>query len=153
MPFFNHDEVQLYYEIHGEGFPILMIAPGGMRSSIPFWEKAPWNPIDQLSSHYQVIAMDQRNAGQSIAPITGEENWQTFAEDQVALLDHLGINDFHVAGMCIGGPYIMGLIEAVPARVASAVIFQSIGLADNRDAFLCAFRWLGGGIKAQASNG
>lgn len=135
MPFLNHDDAHIYYEVHGEGYPLLLIAPGGMRSSIAFWEKAPWNPIDHLSPQYQVIAMDQRNAGQSTAPVTGAESWQTFTADQIALLDHLGVDSFHVAGMCIGGPYIMGLIEAVPNRVTSAVIFQSIGLADNRNAF------------------
>ena len=135
MPFFEHHDAQIYYEVHGDGYPLLLIAPGGMRSSIPFWEKAPWNPIQQLSARYQVIAMDQRNAGQSTAPVTGAENWQTFTTDQLALLDHLGVDNFHVAGMCIGGPYIMGLIEAAAERVSSAVIFQTIGLADNRDAF------------------
>lgn len=139
MPFFSHNEAEIYYEIHGEGFPLLLIAPGGMRSSIPFWDKAPWNPIEHLSASYQVIAMDQRNAGESTAPVTGEENWRTFAGDQIALLDHLGVQHFHVAGMCIGGPYIMGLIEAVPERVTSAVIFQSIGLENNRDAFYDLF--------------
>ena len=139
MPFFEHHDAKIYYEVHGEGYPILLIAPGGMRSSIPFWEKVPWNPIDHLSPHYQVIAMDQRNAGQSTATVTGAENWQTFTADQIALLDHLGVENFHVAGMCIGGPYIMGLIDAVPDRVTSAVIFQSIGLAGNRDAFYDMF--------------
>ncbi|MEM7465698.1 MAG: alpha/beta hydrolase [Pseudomonadota bacterium] len=139
MAIFEHGEAKLYYEVHGEGFPVLLIAPGGMRSSIPFWYNTPWNPIEQLSPHYQVIAMDQRNAGKSTGPISGCDGWQLFARDQVALLDHLGVDRFHVAGMCIGGPYIMGLIDAVPERVASGVIFQTIGLSDNRQAFLDLF--------------
>ena len=139
MPFFEHDDASIYYEIHGEGFPLLLIAPGGMRSSISFWDKTPWNPIEQLAPHYQVIAMDQRNAGQSTGRITGSDGWQTFTNDQINLLNHIGVDQFHVAGMCIGGPYIMGLIEAASARVAAAVIFQSIGLADNRQAFFDLF--------------
>jgi pimeloyl-ACP methyl ester carboxylesterase len=57
----------------------------------------------------------------------------------LALLDYLNIDRFHVAGMCIGGPYIMGLIQAAPHRVASAVVFQTIGLDNNRDAFFEMF--------------
>ena len=65
MPVFKRDDIELYYEEHGQGFPILLIAPGGMRSAVPFWERTPWNPIQHLAPHYRVIAMDQRNAGRS----------------------------------------------------------------------------------------
>ena len=114
MPIFKRDDVELYYEEHGAGFPVLLIAPGGMRSSVSFWERTPWNPIDQLAPHYRVIAMDQRNAGKSVAPVRATDSWHVYTADQLALLAHLGVDRFHVAGMCIGGPYIMGLIEAEP---------------------------------------
>ncbi len=139
MPFFERDNVKLYYEEHGEGFPVLLIAPGGMRSAVPFWYNTPWNPIEQLSPHYRVIAMDQRNAGQSVGPISASDSWHTFTGDQLALLDHLGVDNFHVAGMCIGGPYIMGLIQAAPERVAAAILFQTIGLDGDRQLFYDMF--------------
>lgn len=139
MPIFERGDIKLYYEEHGTGFPILLIAPGGMRSAVPFWDQAPWNPIPQLAAHYRVIAMDQRNAGQSSAPIRPTDSWHVYTEDQLALLDHLGVDRFHVAGMCIGGPYCMGLVQAAPQRVASAVLFQTIGLSDNRQAFYDMF--------------
>ncbi len=139
MAIFERDDVRIHYEIHGDGFPILMLAPGGMRSSIPIWDNVPWNPITQLAPHYKVIAMDQRNAGQSTAPIRATDGWQVYTEDQLSLLDHLGIGQCHVAGMCIGGPFIMGLIEAAPERIASAVVFQTIGYHDNRDTFFQLF--------------
>ena len=90
MPFFERDDVKLYYEVHGEGFPLLLIAPGGLRSSIPIWETQPYNAITTLSPHFRVIAMDQRNAGQSSAPVSADDNWQSYTADQLALLDHLG---------------------------------------------------------------
>jgi pimeloyl-ACP methyl ester carboxylesterase len=62
-----------------------------------------------------------------------------YTEDQLALLDHLGVDRFHVAGMCIGGPYCMGLIQAAPQRVASAILFQTIGLLNNQQAFFDMF--------------
>lgn len=139
MPHFVNGETDLYYEESGEGFPILLIAPGGMKSTISAWGAAPWNPIEHLRPEFRVIAMDQRNAGRSSAPVTANDGWHVYTQDQLSLMDHLGIERFHVAGMCIGGPYCMGLIEAAPERVASAVLFQSIGLDDNRDAFYAMF--------------
>ena len=54
-------------------------------------------------------------------------------------MDHLSIDRFHAVGMCIGGPYCMGLIAAAPARVISATLFQTIGLDENRDKFFHMF--------------
>lgn len=139
MPTFKRDDIELYYEEHGAGFPVLLIAPGGMRSAVSLWEKTPWNPIEHLSPNYRVIAMDQRNAGRSVAPVRATDSWHVYTADQLALLDHLGVDRFHVAGMCIGGPYIMGLIQAASQRVASAVVFQTIGLDDNRQVFFELF--------------
>ena len=139
MPLFTRGGITLHYEEQGKGFPLLLIAPGGMRSAISFWDKTPWNPIEQLAPHYRVITMDQRNAGRSSAPIRATDSWQVYTEDQLALMNHLGVERFHVAGMCIGGSYCMGLIHAGPQRVVSAVLFQPIGLFNNRQAFLEMF--------------
>ena len=137
MPNFQSGAISIHYEESGpaDGFPILLIAPGGMKSAAPVWANAPWNPIEHLSDDFRVIAMDQRNAGQSSAPVTAEDSWASYAQDQLGLMAHLGAERFLVAGMCIGGAYAMGLIEAAPERVAAAVLFQPIGLEDNRDAF------------------
>jgi len=135
MPLFEHGDARLHYEISGSGFPVLLIAPGGMRSTVGFWKQMTWNPLDALVDDFQLIAMDQRNAGQSTAPITAADSWHTYTADQLALMDHLDIDRFAVAGMCIGGPYIAGLIQAAPERVAAAVMLQPIGLDDNRQAF------------------
>ena len=133
------DGATLNYETRGEGFPVLLIAPGGMRSAISFWENTPWNPLEDLADRFQVVAMDQRNAGASSGPIAADHGWHTYTADQLALMDHLGLERFHVAGMCIGGPYAFGLIDAAPERVASAVLFQPIGRDDNRQAFYDMF--------------
>ncbi len=140
MPTFQTaDGATLNYETRGAGFPVLLIAPGGMRSAISFWEHTPWNPMEDLADRFMVVAMDQRNAGASTGPIAADHGWHTYAADQLALMDHLGLERFHVAGMCIGGPYAFGLIDAAPERVASAVLFQPIGRDDNRQAFYDMF--------------
>jgi len=123
------------YETTGSGFPVLLFAPGGMSSAMSFWETAEWNPVTALSDQFTVVAMDQRNAGASTAPITAADGWETYAADHIALMDYLGFDAFHVLGGCIGGPYCMGVIAAAPQRVAAAVLQQTIGTDANRDAF------------------
>lgn len=152
MATFTHEGAEIYYEVHGSGFPVLLIAPGGMRSAVPFWENTPWNPIEALQDRFMVVAMDQRNAGQSTGPVTASDGWSTYTGDQLALMDHLDLPRFHVAGMCIGGPYVFGLIEAAPERVASAVLFQTIGLDENRQAFYEMFDSWAVEIKARFPN-
>lgn len=140
MPTFEHGPVELYYEVYGEGFPVLLFAPGGMRSSIDFWAGDSWNVIDALTPHFRVVAMDQRNAGKSHAPIAASDGWHSYAQDHLALLDHLGIERCHLLGGCIGGPYCFGVMEAAPDRVASAVLQQTIGYdGQNRQAFYDMF--------------
>jgi pimeloyl-ACP methyl ester carboxylesterase len=140
MPIYKNGDIELYYEEYGDGFPILLFAPGGMRSAISFWASGPFNPIERLAPHFRVIAMDQRNTGQSRAPITGEDGWHSYTSDHISLLDHLEIDRCHLMGGCIGGPYCMGVMHDAPGRVASAVLQQTIGLSsENRPAFYDMF--------------
>jgi len=140
MPMLEHGSVTLRYETYGDGPPILALAPGGLRASrIETWSHAPWNPIDALRDRFHVVAMDQRNTGTSFGPITSADGWNTYAADQLAVMDHLDIDRFSVVGMCIGGAFIMELIEQAPERIVSAVAFQPIGFDDNRDTFRAIF--------------
>jgi pimeloyl-ACP methyl ester carboxylesterase len=145
----QHGPVTLHYETWGEGPPVLFLAPGGLRASrIETWSQAPWNPIEALADRYQVVAMDQRNTGTSFAPVTADDGWPSYARDQVAVMDHLGIERFSVLGMCIGGAFIMKLISEVPERLAAAVALQPIGQADNRGDFRAIFEQWREGIAA-----
>ncbi len=148
MPFFERDATTIYYELHGEGFPVVLFAPGGMRSAVSFWEGSQFNPITELSAHFRVIAMDQRNAGNSRAPVSGSDGWHTYTSDHVALLDHLGVERTHVLGGCIGGPYSLGLVQEAPGRVTAAVLQQSIGFDNNRDLFYAMFQTWADAIKS-----
>jgi pimeloyl-ACP methyl ester carboxylesterase len=131
MAIFENGPVTIHYDVEGTGFPVLLIAPGGMHSANDIWNRMAWNPRAALRDRYRVIGMDQRNAGASTAPVSANDDWATYTADQLALLDHLAIDKCHVIGMCIGGPYIMGLLREAPQRFASAVLLQPVGIDGN----------------------
>jgi len=139
MPVVELGEASICYEERGEGFPLLVFAPGGMRSSIEVWSSSPWSPLLELSSDFRVVALDQRNAGRSTAPVRAGDGWHSYTGDHLALLDHLEIERCHLMGGCIGSSYCLGVIEAAPERVTAAVLQNPIGLADNREAFHAMF--------------
>jgi pimeloyl-ACP methyl ester carboxylesterase len=139
LPLFEHGDVSVYWEESGSGYPILVFAPGGMRSSIEFWARAPFDPRRELGSEFRVIAMDQRNAGRSRAPITSNDGWDDYARDHLALLDHLGIERCHLMGGCIGSSFCLGVIQVAAERVSAAVLQNPIGLDGNRGVFFDLF--------------
>lgn len=128
------------YETSGDGPAVLLLAPGGVRAScVEAWERAPWNPIEQLEEGFHIVAMDQRNCGRSTAPVTASDGWSSYMGDQLAIMDHLGADRFAVVGMCIGGAFIASLLDQVPDRVTAAVAMQPIGRHDNVGGFRQAF--------------
>ena len=126
MPFLERDGASIYYEEHGSGFPLLLLAPGGLNSSVPFWERMPLNPVQAFADEFRVIAMDQRNAGRSSGPLDTRDPWGSYAADQLAILDHLGIEKTLV-GCCIGCSFIFKLVERQPERIVAGVLMQPIG--------------------------
>ena len=142
MAIFKRPDAELYYEVHGSGFPLLLFAAGGLKSQAAYWKHSPsdpkaappWmNPMADLSGHFTVVGMDQRNAGNSRGAVTSTHGWHTFAGDHLALMDHLGFRKFHVMGGCIGGSYCLSLCELAPERIGAAVLQNPIGFHENRD--------------------
>src|SRR5205823_5736703 len=123
-------DVRIHYEETGSGFPLLLIAGGGLNSTISFFTgNAPFNAIDEFKNDYRCITMDLRNAdgGQSSGPLEVDRPWDAYADDQLGLIDHLGIREFMVMGFCIGGPFIWNLLRRAPERIVSAVLAQPSG--------------------------
>jgi pimeloyl-ACP methyl ester carboxylesterase len=136
MPTFERGDVSLYYEEFGKGYPLLLFAPGGMRSAIDFWHRSVFDPTTEFAADFRVIAMDQRNAGRSHGPVSAADGWHTYTSDHLALLDHLKIDRCHLMGGCIGSSYCLSLIKLAPQRVSAAVLQNPIGLSgENRPAF------------------
>jgi pimeloyl-ACP methyl ester carboxylesterase len=130
MPFYDKGDVRIYYDEAGSGFPLLLIPGGGLNSRISFFtDSAPFNAIEEFKDEYRCITMDLRNAngGQSSGPLEIDRPWDAYADDQLGLMDHLGIREFLVMGFCIGGPFILNLLKRAPERVVAAVLAQPSG--------------------------
>ena len=127
--FYEKGSVRIRYQDVGSGFPLLVIPGGGLNSRISNWATAVINARDEFKSEFRCIAMDQRNAtgGESTGPIPAEDPWGAFADDQLGLMDHLGIRQFMFFGNCIGGSFALKLIERSPERVVASVLSQPIG--------------------------
>jgi pimeloyl-ACP methyl ester carboxylesterase len=126
--FFEKGPVRIHYQSVGSGFPLLLIAGGGLNSTIAGLAN-PFNSVDEFKGEYRCVAADLRNAnpGQSSGPLDVDRPWDSHADDQLALMDHLGINKFVVMGFCIGGPFIWNLLKRAPNRVVAAVLAQPVG--------------------------
>ena len=136
MPVFSRDDAEIYFEEYGAGFPVLLLAPGGMGSKISNWHAMPgdrfghyhdWTNV--LADDYRVVAMDQRNTGRSNGGISADHGWHTYSEDQLALMDSLGCQRFHTIGASIGCSFSLKLSEIVAPRIASAVLQNPIGFS------------------------
>lgn len=141
MPYVERDGASIYYEESGSGFPLLLLAPGGLNSAIPFWHRMPLNPIAEFSNEFRVIAMDQRNAGNSSGPIRPDDAWGMYAADQLAVLDALGIEKALMAGCCIGCTFILSLAKRAPERVVAGVLMQPIGPDPNEPGYFGPRMW------------
>ena len=147
MAIMQRGDLSIYYETKGKGFPLLLIAPGGMTSVISFWARSAFNPIEIFSQDYWTIAMDQRNSGQSIGPLDMDDPWGSYADDQLELMNCLGAEKFFVLGCCIGCCFALKLIERAPERVVAAVLEQPVGQDEENEDVLAENlyrRWLEG---------
>jgi pimeloyl-ACP methyl ester carboxylesterase len=140
MSFYEKGPVRIHFEEAGSGFPLLVIAGGGLNSTISGLSvpQSPYNPITEFKGEYRVITADLRNAngGQSSGPLEADRPWDSHTDDHLGLMDHLGIDKFMVHGFCIGGPFIWNLLKRAPNRVVAAVLAQPSGSRpEMRDLF------------------
>jgi pimeloyl-ACP methyl ester carboxylesterase len=129
MPFYTKGDVRIHYVEAGSGFPLLVTPGGGLNSRVSNWSTAVFNAMEKFKNDFRCITMDQRNAsgGQSSGPIPVDDPWGAFADDQLGLMDHLGIQGFFFMGFCIGGPFALKLMERAPDRVVAGVLCQPVG--------------------------
>ncbi len=128
--FYQRGNVRIRYEETGSGFPLLLISGGGLNGSTIAGIRAgnPFNTLEAFRGEFRCIYADLRNsAGQSTGPLEIDRPWDSYTDDHLGLMDHLGIDRFMVLGFCIAGPFIWNLIKRAPNRVAAAVPAQPVG--------------------------
>jgi len=139
MPIFENGPVRIRYEEAGFGFPVLVLPGGGLNAKVEqLGHAGSFDPLVELADSHRCIALDLRNAngGGTTGPLEVERPWDAFTDDQLALMDHLGIERFIVIGFCVGGPLIWNLIRRVPDRVVAAVLAHPSGFrAEQPDLF------------------
>src|SRR5258708_632735 len=138
MSFYEKGAVRIHYEVTGSGFPLLLIAGGGLNSTLAGLARGPFNAIEEFKGEYRCIAADLRNAnpGQSSGPLEIDRPWDSHTDDHLGLMDHLGVGKFMVMGFCVGGPLVWNLLRRAPDRVVAAVLAQPSGSRpEARDLF------------------
>lgn len=112
------NNISLYYEIHGEGEPIVFIA--GFSSDHTIWKEV----VQEFAKSYQVILFDNRGSGQSEVP-QGPYSIEDMAQDVLELCAKIGIKKSHFVGNSMGGFILQHLALKNPELVKSAVIGNS----------------------------
>lgn len=133
MPVFENGSTRIYYEEAGDGFPLLVLPGGGLNATIAGLQDHAFNPLEEFSDQYRVIALDLRNAntGQTEGPLEIDRPWDGFLDDQLALMDHLGVEKFMVMGFCIAGPMIWNMLKQAGDRVVCATIVHPSGYTSS----------------------
>jgi 3-oxoadipate enol-lactonase len=107
--------IDLYYEVHGQGEPLLLIM--GLSLNSKSW----FRTLPDLSEHYQVIIFDNRGVGLSSKPNT-PYSIELMAEDARAVLDAAGVESAHVYGISMGGMIAQRLAIKHPNRIHSLIL-------------------------------
>lgn len=115
MPFVHTNGINLYYEIHGNGEPLVLIP--GLGYDGWMWHKM----IMGLAEHFQVISFDNRGSGQSDKP-AGPYSAQMLAADVIGMLDAFGITKAHIMGHSMGGFIAQAIAVDYPERVNKLIL-------------------------------
>jgi pimeloyl-ACP methyl ester carboxylesterase len=135
MPTVSIDGIATHYEVLGSGPPVLMNAPGGFDATIEKWRTqgvyASLKFLERLPESYSCIVFDRRECGESGGRVE-RVGWREYAAQGSGLLDHLGIEEAHVMGGCMGCSVALAFAVAHPQRTRSLVLFWPVGGARYR---------------------
>jgi pimeloyl-ACP methyl ester carboxylesterase len=115
MPIQKVNGIEIYYEIHGKGEPLILIM--GLRRNAEWW----YRQIPDLSKHFRVLVFDNRGAGRTEKPVM-DYSIRLFAEDTVGLMESLDIKKTHILGVSMGGYIAQELVINYPERVMNLIL-------------------------------
>jgi pimeloyl-ACP methyl ester carboxylesterase len=119
LPKVKVGDINIYYEIHGEGYPLVMIM--GLSANKDWWH--PYL-IEQFSKNFKTVIFDNRGAGRTDKPKI-EYSIKMFADDTVGLMDALGIKKAHILGVSMGGMIGQEIALSYPKRVNKLVLVST----------------------------
>jgi pimeloyl-ACP methyl ester carboxylesterase len=118
MPFADHGGVRIYYEVEGEGPPILLAH--GLTGNTTFWRG--YGYVEPLKDKFRVILFDARGHGKSDKPHEpAAYDLRLMVGDALAVLDTLGIGRAHFWGYSMGAAIGLGLAQQFPERLTSLI--------------------------------
>ncbi|MGQ9459741.1 MAG: alpha/beta fold hydrolase [Candidatus Bathyarchaeaceae archaeon] len=116
MPKVKVNDIQIYYEMYGEGFPLVMIM--GLGANIDWWDP---RLIQELSKKFKLVMFDNRGSGRT--DISDRQySIKLFAEDTAGLMDALRISRAHILGISMGGMTAQELVLNYPEKVEKLVL-------------------------------
>ena len=118
MPIVKVNDIHIYYEIHGEGEPLVLIA--GLSTDIIAYGRI----IGELSQTYRVIAFDNRGAGRTDKPDI-PYSIEMMADDTAGLLNALKVEQAHILGISMGGRIAVDLTLRYPELVKSLLLVST----------------------------
>lgn len=133
MPKANVNGINLNYEIHGKGEPIVFIT--GFNGDRTIWS----NIVDHYAENYQVIIIDNRGSGESDSPDM-PYTIEMMADDTAGLCKALGIDSCHFIGVSMGGAITQMLAFKYPQLVRSATLCNTFTQIDTRFALFAQSR-------------
>jgi pimeloyl-ACP methyl ester carboxylesterase len=120
MPRIHRDGVEIYYEVHGSGPPLLLTH--GYSSTSAMWK----GQIEALSRHHTLVLWDMRGHGQSDYPTDPSQYSEALTvADMAALLDEVGANSAIVGGLSLGGYMSLAFYRNHPERVSALLIIDT----------------------------
>lgn len=123
------NNIDIYYEVHGKGEPLILIA--GLGSDSQSWQLV----INDLSKHFKVVVFDNRGVGRSECP-EPPYTVDQMADDTKCLMDHLNIHAAHILGHSLGGYIAQKLAIKYPERIFKLILCSTSPFATQRNNIL-----------------
>jgi len=124
------DGIETRYEVAGSGPPLMMFSPGGFNGSMANWLEhglyRRTRMLTQLRERFSCITFDKRESGESGGRVE-RISWQSYVEQAVGLLDHLGIDRVPMMGACVGCSIVAGMATTNPERISAMVLYSPAG--------------------------
>jgi 3-oxoadipate enol-lactonase len=136
MPTVRANGINIYYEIHGEGQPLVII--GGLGSDISLYKSV----VDALAATHKVIIFDNRGSGRTDKP-DALYSMEMMADDTAALLQAISVNQANVMGISMGGRIALVLALKYPELVQSLTLVSTSARGYGKLTMSLPFRVLG----------